>query len=286
MSNQIYLKFEEIEDDVRTKAPKTVYKYRDWLNPVHKKIISEKEIWFASPNDLNDPIDIKTPLRFDYSEVYSPLFFQKIKMHFINDSDSTSKGYTDREVEKIYNDKWEEIKLNPKEYFARTYIDLINDNELYNKVGVFSCCKDGLNDLMWFLYGNKHNGFCIGFNVVELARNLNCGFGPVRYCDNIPFFSFINDRNEEDLTQYYLKTKKWRYEEEFRFIVIEDEQIIHRERKYPINCIEEIIIGNKFPKENIDEFIYLIKKTYSDKIPVYQVRTKSDNYGLEKYLIA
>ena len=100
------------------------------------------------------------------------------------------------------------------------------------------------------------------------------------------FFSFINNRDEEDLMQYYLKTKKWGYEEEFRFIVIEDEQIIHRERKYPINCIEEIIIGNKFPKENIDEFIYLIKKTYSDKIPVYQVRTKSDNYGLEKYLIA
>ena len=282
MSNQIYLKFEEIENDVKSKAPKTVYKYRDWLNPIHRKILSQQEIWFASPNDLNDPLDIKTPLQFDYSEIYSPLFFEKIKMHFINNTND----HSNKEVDKICNDKWEEIKLDPEEYFKRTYQDLINDKELYNQVGIFSCSKNGLNEFMWSLYANENRGFCVGFNVVELARVLFCGFGPVRYCDNIPFFSFINNRDEEDLMQYYLKTKKWGYEEEFRFIVIEDEQIIHRERKYPINCIEEIIIGNKFPKENIDEFIYLIKKTYSDKIPVYQVRTKSDNYGLEKYLIA
>ena len=45
--------------------PKVLYKYRDWRNGFHKKILSHNEVFFASPSSLNDPFDCKTPIRFD-----------------------------------------------------------------------------------------------------------------------------------------------------------------------------------------------------------------------------
>jgi len=40
-------------------VPDITYKYRSWNDPYHKKILTENEIYFASPNKLNDQKDFK-----------------------------------------------------------------------------------------------------------------------------------------------------------------------------------------------------------------------------------
>ena len=45
--------------------PKFLYKYRNWDDYKHKRILSHSEIFFTSSREFNDPFDTIVPLRFD-----------------------------------------------------------------------------------------------------------------------------------------------------------------------------------------------------------------------------
>ena len=47
--------------------PEILYKYRDWENPFHKKLITHGEIFLSCPSNFNDPFDCQ--LSLDYSSV-------------------------------------------------------------------------------------------------------------------------------------------------------------------------------------------------------------------------
>jgi len=42
----------------RKSAPAILYKYRDWNTKHHRRVLAHNEIYFASPQTLNDPFDI------------------------------------------------------------------------------------------------------------------------------------------------------------------------------------------------------------------------------------
>ena len=44
--------------------PKIVYKYRDWSNPFHKRILLGNEIYLTPPNKFNDPFDCRINQNF------------------------------------------------------------------------------------------------------------------------------------------------------------------------------------------------------------------------------
>jgi len=39
--------------------PEIVYKYRDWKNHFHKRLLLNNEIYLSSPKDFNDPFDCR-----------------------------------------------------------------------------------------------------------------------------------------------------------------------------------------------------------------------------------
>ena len=78
---KVFDDFSEVEEDVRNKVPPVIYKYRDWENNLHKKILTENLIWFASPKSLNDPFDIRAPYRFNFDEVNHPLFYETLRKY-------------------------------------------------------------------------------------------------------------------------------------------------------------------------------------------------------------
>jgi len=47
------------------KYPSILYKYRDWEDDYHKRMLTEDEIFFASSEDFNDPFDCAVPIRYD-----------------------------------------------------------------------------------------------------------------------------------------------------------------------------------------------------------------------------
>ena len=43
----------------------TVYKYRDWGKPFHRKLLLEPSVYLSAPSDFEDPLDCKIPIRYD-----------------------------------------------------------------------------------------------------------------------------------------------------------------------------------------------------------------------------
>ena len=282
MAHYLFESPHDVEESIQKEAPSFVFKYRDdWSNIFHKELITRQSAWFSSPSELNDPHDIRTPLQFDYSEVEHPIFFEKLKLII----QSENPNLTDKDISDICKNHLNEIKKNPKAYFEKNHIDL-NKDEIFNRIGVFSCTTDPLNVDMWDRYGNKYKGFVVGFKTFELVKSFyNISAGLVKYSDEVPKFSFINPSMDGDLDNYYLKSTKWSYEKEFRFSTIDDDINFNREKKFSIESVSEFLIGNNFPKDQMEDFIHQIQSIYPKGIPIYQVIPKISEFGLEKIRI-
>lgn len=284
MANYLFDDFKEVEESIKKLAPPVIYKYRaDWSNPYHKKFVTKQSLWFAAPRDLNDPYDIITPIKFDISEIEHPIFLSKLKGHL--KANNPNIAFTERDINVICENKLDEIRKDPKSYFEKNYRD-IRESDTYDRVGLFSCTSDELDETMWAHYGNNHTGFVVGFNTVELCRNLFCSIGPVKYNDEVPLYSFIKTKMDDDFDTYFLKSKKWEYEKEFRFFTIGDDANINRVKQYPISSVTEFLIGNNFPTEQTDDFITSIKDIFPKTIPIYKVRPKVSGFGFEKTIVA
>ena len=44
---------------------KTLYKYQDWNNKSHRRLISKQELYFPKPSEFNDPFDGNISVRWD-----------------------------------------------------------------------------------------------------------------------------------------------------------------------------------------------------------------------------
>jgi len=60
---------ENLERNFSTSTPPILYKYRDWDNEFHKRIITNQEIYFSSADQLNDPYDCALPLRMNREQL-------------------------------------------------------------------------------------------------------------------------------------------------------------------------------------------------------------------------
>lgn len=283
MTNHIFERFSEVEESIKINAPNIVYKYRaDWTNPFHRQIITNQIVWFAAPRDLNDPNDIRIPLNFDENEIESPAFFSKLKAIFI--AENQGKALTEKEIEYICENKLDEILINPIQYFKNNYEQLREDS-IYDRVGVFSCTINELNKNMWDIYGNNNTGFIVGFKTAELESNLMCSIGQVKYSNEISKYSFLNTKHGEDFDCYFLKSKEWEYEQEFRFLTFGDNEYFERARKYSIESVAEVIIGSCFPTIYIDDFKKTVRHYFGDKIPIYQIKFDYSESELKKVIV-
>ena len=281
MAHYLFENPQEVKESIQKEAPSFVYKYRgDWGNKFHKELITRQSAWFSSPSKLNDPHDIRTPLQFDYSEVEHPIFFEKLKLII----QSENPNLTDKDISDICKNHLNEIRKNPKAYFEKNYSDL-KESGIYDRIGLFSCTTDELNETMWAHYGNNYKGFVVGFKTYELVKSFNSSAGSVTYSDEVPKFSFINPSMDGDLDNYYLKSTKWSYEKEFRFSTIDDDINFNREKKFSIESVSEFLIGNNFPKDQMEDFIHQIQSIYPKGIPIYQVFPNNSEFGLEKIKI-
>lgn len=280
---KIYTHFEEIEKEVVEKVPQIIYKYRDWGSEYHQSILTNNTIWFSHPKELNDPYDIRVPVRFDFSEIEHPIFLKKLKEyakerypHFHSES---------REFKVVCDNHMDLIKNNPEEHFKRNYLQL-RESDIYDRVGVFSLTSDALNETMWAHYGNNSRGFSVGFHTIELSRNLECGFGFVEYGAEPPVYSFIKDIKENQKDQMFLKNNKWIYEAEFRFITFRIRSERDRLVRIPSHTIIEVVLGHNISAVHQKSITELLQENYNGKVKLFKATPKQNSYGLDKVEIS
>ena len=104
MAEKLVNKFDE-------SFPKVLFKYRDWRNIDHQRLLTDGEVYFPSFNQLNDPFEGKIPYRYNPTSLTSENIFQKYlsvakeKFPGKNDSELHSICYDYQKRDLLHDDK-------------------------------------------------------------------------------------------------------------------------------------------------------------------------------------
>jgi hypothetical protein len=129
-----------------------LYKYRD-ITPRSLEILSNRQLYFARPPDLNDPLDSQIDIHSIYSNLHQ--FMEKMDgevglklgflVHILNEHKFHARGDDKRTLS-----------------LTEAMIDFVSN------LGICSLSKTPNDALLWSHYGGSHMGFCIGFDDSEL----------------------------------------------------------------------------------------------------------------------
>lgn len=264
---------------MNAELPQILYKYRNWKDKYHKRLIINNELYFSSIDQFNDPFDSIVPLSFELipKEKVRKKYFKYLKYLNPNLNREHRKLLTKLYIKsaEFYNperQKWHkkyQIKYRIKEY------------------GIFSLSSEKDNIIMWSHYSDSHRGYCIGYyrdKIMELRQKIwienkiQFNIHKVEYKNEYPKYDPTFMTNEEMIIKpLYTKSKDWKYENEYRLICI-------FRSKFSINInddiIAEVILGCKMPDCHKKEIINIIKTKNFD-IPIFEAKLKENQYGLD-----
>lgn len=149
-------------DDEEIHCPTILYKYRDWDNAFHRKILIENKVYLASPREFEDTNDCNLPEVFpEKDELYG---------FFLNYAE---KKYPNWPIwaRRVFARYWS--KRSPLAHPEQlSKINTEYTKKFYDRFGVLSLTIDCNNDAMWEKYAKNYKGFCIGFDTELLFRFL------------------------------------------------------------------------------------------------------------------
>jgi len=258
---------DEIEEDIKQNAPSTIYKFRSWSDLYHQRLLTHRQIWFAHPFTLNDPLDVRPDIAINLAEVQSPAFFAKL-LASVNFKHPWLNNDRDRNV--VAENHWQHLKLHPDEVLANRREYLATEKN-FDPYGIFSTGINPLSQKLWREYADNYNGYCIGFNTLALWRQLNCHYGPVYYSDTPLPYSFLNQTFEENKKALFTKKTIWQEEEEFRFLTAGIGGHSKRLHIFTADTVWKFFLGGNLSPQNEAEIMDLIINDYPANIPIFKV---------------
>ncbi|CDT80658.1 conserved hypothetical protein [Vibrio coralliirubri] len=274
-----------------------LYKFRQ-VDTYSLAGLANNTLWFSNLNDFNDP--------FEGSYILDGKISNSARKLLLEHTEPKSKSAVDREERQkmlaelgITDDG-----ANKKEFlyklvsrdFKKALIGTVHDSKA---VCLSHYDEDPELDplyenLMWSHYANGLRGFCLVFDRESLLtfhyeQELSIRPIEVKYQDT-PITLSISDfvRSNmvlnatpsnmiEEVTQTIgTKSSAWAYEKEFRMLSLEKDNA----QPYPPECLAEIVIGEKMPK---DQQILVINtaKSANPDIQIKLARLKENTYQLE-----
>lgn len=242
---------DQFEKDFNASIPPILYKYRDWSNSHHRRILTDGEIYFASIDQLNDPYDCTLPFRIKKEHLTEDKIFLKyIQM--------TKEMHPEWDDQKIHEEAYKEQKVG--RFHDPTHLEWVEEQEhktLNGYVGVFCVAASFDKFLMWSHYTNSHTGFCVGFDSWKLFKSTQAAVGEVAYSDEIPEYDLFEERLVRFMKITGTKSKIWEYESEYRLRkALHPRKIIH----VNLDVISELYLGVKMSFDTKTEIIELVKK--------------------------
>ncbi len=244
----------EYIDGIKFELPAILYKYRDWSNPFHKKVLQDNSLYLASPKTFEDIHDCNVPQRFPIkSELY----------HFFLKKSKKDNPYKKRQEHRSFAKYWSVCSplANPSQ--LKQNIEYINQ-EFNNNLGVLCLTTNCHNDDMWKKYSNEYKGVCIGFDTKLLFECIGGG-GKVQYVDILPTIDFVKDDfRTKHFKNIFCKEKMWEFEQEYRLHKMWKKNATDNERniKLPDECIVEILLGKSISQEDKDQVTKIATEKY------------------------
>jgi hypothetical protein len=245
--------------------PAIIYKYRDWNNANHRRILSHGELYLSSPKGLNDPFDCRVTPNFGVLDSDEKIWEY---LEILGDRHRERLAKRGLKPEDFYKEQFEELKSKKKEVQERWDKDAYAGQD--SRYGVLSLSARWNSILMWGHYSASHTGFCVGFHEQKIADSGKFGRGGlITYSNDFPQIHPKDDYSpERGFTETFTKAKDWQYEEEYRlfkFLKSPDESRI---ATLDPSFFAELVLGLNFPDCDIEQ----AKKYAKDLgIPLYKI---------------
>ncbi|MCB0761029.1 MAG: DUF2971 domain-containing protein [Flavobacteriales bacterium] len=265
--------------------PKVIYKFRSWKNPLHQKVLTQNQLYCASPAELNDPMDCRNTIDFSLLDTK-----EKVKEYVqrVANESSDNQPIDSNENEQLLRSA--EIQLASPFGRAKHQIEFnaMFSDMMDSQYGVVSFSTEWKQKTLWERYGDHHRGYALGFDEAILRNWLRQDYtlfakgGVVSYHEKLPKIDPLNyDIPTNVFLMTHTKTKNWSDENEYRltkhFGVLFGEDFIptvnDRVVKFPSETVCELVIGMICPEADKNEMITIGKEK---KLPVYQVVLKDD----------
>lgn len=187
--------------------PPVLYKYRSIESEFTDRILSDGQIYFCPPEELNDPCE----------------YFFKFKQE-VGGTYYTNTTYAELDALQIT-----EYKIKQKHQNGSIMIEMTSEQKSiyfyrhlikHNTRGIFSLCSTNDAFLMYSFYGNGFKGMCIGFEWEKFDLEFDGSYPPqknlprqLQYSDAPPL---IVGTPDEWLTTFTTKSCQFAFESEWR----------------------------------------------------------------------
>lgn len=246
--------------------PRTLYKYRNFVNPHHISILKKQEIYFSFPSDFEDPLDCKVPTRVD---LLTNTQIRKIYEHHSREMNP----HFSRKQHKEHAIKWKEKGLLKNKSRLRK-LQAEQFAEYNKRIGVFSITENYQSEEMWNKYSENFTGFCVGFEPRVLFDYLGGG-GKVIYQKELPTIwpRPMHSFDDQIRLQVFTKLEKWSFEEEYRTTIFSNKGLLLSDRiiKIPKDSFREVIIGDGISTAN-EEYIRQAVKDEFGSLPIKKAK--------------
>lgn len=255
--------------------PDILYKYRDWNNDFHKKLLFEKQLYFASADQFNDPYDCSMPYKWKKSDLTEANIFTK----YYNSLKSDRPDLSETQIHEICYNEQKQGLFHDEEHIKKV-TERWRELE-FKRYGIVSLTPICDNFLMWSHYSNSHTGFAIGFDKFILIESTKSEIGQVIYQNEIPEFGIFEDLIEKSIKQMYIKSSIWEYEYEFRLRSI---LLCRKSVTLAVEAIKEIILGCNMKQKDKFEIIDKCAKMYPNA-ELFEMQLDRDTFKLNKFRI-
>jgi hypothetical protein len=246
--------------------PDVVYKYRDWQDQYHKRILTHKELFFASPLDCHEYHELK--LSYDLASVTpEDLYNHYLRIYGSSEeAKDAAKKFVESNI--FYT---ENFKLKKEQEYRKSLNEFIS---------IFSVSSQYHNPHLWDSFAKYKTGICVGIYTNKLISDPRMAgmYGKVNYYspEKIPLVKAFHNGPHDTISDIhsiiYTLPVIFEDEKEFRFSKSElQENRIIVDKSY----IKEIILGENIKMEDREEIINLCKTDLTN-VKLYDGRFTKD----------
>lgn len=255
--------------------PTRLYKYRSWKNPKHKLLLTDSQIYFASPFDCEEQHECNLPT--DYDSITEKMIYD------FSYKNAHERGHI------LEKDRHEFAKnmIKNSPFYDKTHRVQIEEEfrkDLNKKLSIFCACEQKDNSNLWSSFAAGHKGFCVGLNTKKMFNNKEIfGAGgkveyyPIDSPPKVRALSLTSEERLENMMQIIFSLPDiYKNENEYRLTKM---NLQNKPVKIYDEAIEEIILGDQMSIKEKEEIIKiskdrlpnveLIQAVYNDKLSTY-----------------
>ncbi|MBZ0255735.1 DUF2971 domain-containing protein, partial [bacterium] len=170
--------------------PKYLYKYINWSNKYHRRIITHSEIYFSSPSLFNDPFDSAIPVRFDVGTKDQKMNSIMRALRRQHPNKSLKKL---GKMARVIKEELKDPNLMRERYSSQ--VSMYQSN-----TAIFCLSETYKSIIMWSHYSNEHKGLCIRFNTAKLKKHLETDL--FQEIDRVSFIAKVNYQQSYPLINF------------------------------------------------------------------------------------